>query len=58
MSNHFQAVNAWMLKQRFHEEVTQTEKEMITFVENVCKVRGELEKDIVKFKEQSMHELG
>ena len=46
-----------MLEQRFREEVTQTEKEMITFIENVCKVRGDLEKDILKIKEQSMFEL-
>ncbi|KAK4027850.1 hypothetical protein OUZ56_016991 [Daphnia magna] len=35
VSNQFQVVNAWMLEQRFREEVTQTEKEMANFIENV-----------------------
>jgi hypothetical protein len=42
-----------MLEQRFREEVTQTEKEMVTFIENVCKVRDDLEKDILEIKEKS-----
>jgi len=54
VSNHFQAVNAWMLEQRFREEVIQTEKEMVTFIENICKVRRNLEEDIQKLKDQSM----
>ena len=54
VSNHFQAVNAWMLEQRFREEVIQTEKEMVTFIENICKVRSNLEKDIQIIKDQSM----
>jgi hypothetical protein len=53
VSNHFQVVSAWMLEQRFREEVTQTEKEMVTFIENVCKVRDDLEKDILEIKEKS-----
>jgi len=43
-----------MLEQRFREEVIQTEKEMVTFIENICKVRSNLEKDIQIIKDQSM----
>ncbi|XP_046446870.1 uncharacterized protein LOC124210399 [Daphnia pulex] len=52
VSNHFQAVNAWMLEQRFREEVIQTEKEMVTFIETICKVRRNLEEDIKKLQDQ------
>jgi hypothetical protein len=43
-----------MLEQRFREEVIQTEKEMVTFIETICKVRRNLEEDIKKLQDQSM----
>jgi hypothetical protein len=38
----------WMLEQRFSKAVIQKEKEMVTFIENMCNVRRNLEKDIQK----------
>lgn len=54
VSNQFQVVNSWMLEKRFREEVTQTEKKMANFIENVCQVQGQLQKDILKIKEKSI----